>query len=355
LPGTAPAEPVIVRFRPGPPTCARAAEVPVVREEPFPTARYGLRPSDAQADGTMTLRFRIAADGRPLGIVEERAANMLPVNATDVAPAFSAWRFRPGSERGNCEIRFTVEARSVSETAPETLYRFLALHPISGQPLERAAGTAAIRRIRPDGSNCSEPRPNIRLQAYPSFELIPQARGTLSYSFLTYDIDADGEPENVHLVGSAGNAELDRQSLAAIARSRYQPGRRSGCVHYFYRSETAPTPAPAAPAEQAARLESATCPKDLPEWAFMPSLIFPPAFNRRGVEGWAMIRYDLAATGETRNIEIVSAEPAASFGEYALRIVRTARRQSADRDYVGCTERVIFQIPRTPREIKDGG
>lgn len=356
LPGTEPAEPMIVRFRAGPPACAGAAERPVLTEEPFPTASGWRRRDGEKTDGgEVIVRFRIAADGRPLGISEERSAGMLSVTSSDIVPAVATWRFAPGAERQGCEIRFRVEATPVSQTPPETLYRFLALHPVSGQPLERTAGAAAFRQITPAGSNCLGDRPNVRLQAYPHFETIPQADGTFSYSFMSYDLDRDGRPRDIRLVGSGGNAELDRQSLTAVGNSRFQPGARTGCLQYFYRREGRPTLPPLPPVEETFRPESATCPKQLPAWDYMPPLVFPQAFNRRGLEGWAVVRYDLLPSGETRNVEVAAAEPAAVFGEHASRIVRSARRPAAEQGFTGCTDRVIFRIPRTPQELKDGG
>jgi hypothetical protein len=350
------AEPVIVRFRADPPRCGGAEARPTLAEEPFPTGYPSWTPPRREAaPGSVLVRFRIAADGRPLDIRAERRPGGPPVETSDVAPAFAAWRFQPGRERRDCEALFSMETSPVDAADEETLYRFLALHPASRQPLLGSVGHAAFRRIVPAGSSCAEPRPNVRLQAYPPFEEIPQAQGTVSYSFMRYDIGRDGRTRNVALVSTSGNAVLDRESLRAIRMSRFEPGVRTGCAHYFFRRQPEPMPAPAVPEEAAYRTEDATCPKEEPGWAYMPPLEFPANFNRRGIEGWAIVRFDIAPDGTTRNVRTLDFAPAADFGERGARIVRTGRKNAADRGYEGCIARVIFRLPRGPELPPKGG
>jgi len=342
----------IVRFNAEPAICDGEQQRATVSEEPFPLAFLQPRSAPLRAPVAITLRFRIDASGRPLGIAVAGDA-AVPYDLRDLPAALAAWRFAPGAERRDCRIRFIAEAEPVRTARPETLYRFLALNPLSGQRRLSEVGEPAFQRARPAISTCEPPLPNARLLAFPPFERIPQPPGTFSYSWVGFDIAPDGRVRRARLLGGSGNDLLDRESLSAISRSRYQPGARTGCIYHFFRRNTAPTLPPPAPDDDSFRPESATCPDEEPEWAAMAPLQFPPAFNRRGIEGWAIVSYDLAPWGETGNVRVLAAEPAAAFGEQAAMIVRMARAV-AGTGHVGCTVRVVFRLPDgTPRAEDD--
>ena len=350
-PGTPPPEPVIVRFHADPPRCAGAEERPIVREEPFPVALVPSRP--VAAGGHVRISFTIDADGRPLGITAVPWAGGSAVDTSDVAPAFAAWRFPAGAERRNCEIDFRIAPEPVGSAAAETLYRFLAIHPATRRYAPGSVGSAAFERIRPEGSNC-RPRPNMRSQAFPPFELIPQPPGTISYSFMTFDIDGEGRARSVRLVSSSGNGRLDRESVRATEAFRFAPGARTGCTQYFFR-RGGPMAPPPAPEQDVYRRPGASCPAGETAWAQMPRLVFPVPFNRRGIEGWAIVRYDVGADGVTRNVETVDFAPAAEFGAQAALIVRQARKAASEGGYSGCVERVIFRLGTSDALAVPGG
>jgi TonB family protein len=336
----APPAPAIVRFRPGPATCRGEEQRPTLAEEPFP---LGVMRAPS-AGSSVALHFRIDPSGRPLGI--SHPPSPIPgFGVGDVAAAFAAWRFEPGAERRDCAIVFTPAAETVAAAAPESLHRFLALHPQSGQPRMIEVGRPAFDRVRPAGSTCFGGPRNVRLQAYPAFDEIKQPLGTLSYSFLAFDVARDGRPRNVRLLGSSGNRELDRQSLAALSRSRYQPEAKVGCLYHFYRRQAEPTPPPPIAEVSAFRAEGASCPQNTPDWVHMPPLRFPQEFQRRAIEGWAIVSYDLAPWGQTGNVKVLAAEPAAAFGEQASRIVREARTAGGGTGHTGCVARVVFRMP----------
>ncbi|RZM34116.1 MAG: energy transducer TonB, partial [Sphingomonas sp.] len=91
----------------------------------------------------------------------------------------------------------------------------------------------------------------------------------------------------------------------------------------------------------------ATCPAGR-DWTTPPILIFPEAYRRRSIEGWAIVTYDLAPWGEPGNIHAVAAEPSADFGAQAEAVVRGARLPASDRGATGCVDRVIFKIGQRP-------
>jgi TonB family protein len=209
-------------------------------------------------------------------------------------------------------------------------------------------------RTKPPGSTCfDDPRLNVRLRAYPAFEEIAQAPGTLSFSFIGFDLDSAGRPRNVRLLGSAGNSELDRQSLDAVRRSRFSPIAERGCTYPYWRRQTEPLQAPESPSPDSYRPDTASCPKDGSVWAYMPPLSFPHEFERRGIEGWAMLKFDVAPWGGIGNVRVLAAEPAQRFGQEAAQIVGSARKPPSEQGYTGCVTRVLFRMPTGSSAISE--
>jgi TonB family protein len=334
----------VVSFRPGIARCDGGEEALQFTELPLPViAADG---DDSHSPAPVRLEFRIDAEGRPLGIKEmpRTGRSAFFYSSADVPPAFAASRFRSGPERRGCTIAYDVQAASVAQADLATLYRMVALQVPSGIPSFRRT---VFDRTKPPGSSCfDDPSVNVRLRAYPAFEKIPQAPGTVSYSFLAFDLDSSGRPRNARVLGSAGNAELDRQSLEAVRASRFSPAARQGCTYTYWRRPTEPLRAPELPELERFRPEGSNCSKEQIPWAYVPPLNFPPGFQRRGIEGWAVLSYDVAPWGGTGNVNVVAAEPAAAFGEQAKRIVSGAREPASDSGHVGCLTRVVFRMPQ---------
>lgn len=347
---TPPTEParLVTRFVPGTPQCGGTPVAPRSAEEPLPAGsqRLGAPLHEAAAVTSLLIEFRIDAAGRPLGIrTVGSSPSSYPLDTRDVVPAFAAWRFAPGAERRNCTIAFTPRSEPVESADAATLRRYLALQRPGIPGFSLPVGKAAFDRVRPAGSTCTD-EPTVRLRAYPAFEEIAQAAGTRSYSFLAHDIDASGRPRNVRLLGSDGNAELDRRSIAAINGSRFAPGARTGCIYYYFRGQPEPMRAPETPPPATFKTAGSDCPDDRDmKWAKLPALVFPEEFRVRNIEGWAVVRFDVAPWGDVGNVSVAAAEPAAAFGERAQIVVRGAKKLPSGRGYSGCVTRVVFRLP----------
>lgn len=61
-----------------------------------------------------------------------------------------------------------------------------------------------------------------------------------------------------------------------------------------------------------------------------------------------MIAFDVAPWGQTGNVRVLAAEPAAEFGDAAQQIIRGAVKPPSPTGYTGCVERVRYII-------RDGG
>jgi TonB family protein len=334
----------IISFRAGRARCRGGEEALLLNEPPLPVVApwgAGTRLSP------VTLSFRIDSGGRPLSISEEPrlAGTSAYFNRGDMIAAFAASRFRDGAERSGCTITYEAKAEPVETAELGALYRFVALQP----PPQFSVRHKIFERTTPAGSTCfNDPRLNVRLRAYPAFEEIPQAPGSLSYSFVGFDLDRGGRPRDARLLGSSGNQELDRQSLDAVRRSRFSPIAKRGCIYSYWRRQTDPLRAPEMPPADAYPADPARCPKEGSPWAYMPPLTFPSEFERRGIEGWAVVRFDVAPWGAVGNVSALAAEPAAPFGQQAVQILSGARKPPSGQGYSGCVARVLFKIGAAP-------
>lgn len=303
-----------------------AVRAPLIR----PTINSGPYPSAAPMPVSVT--FAIDATGRPHAIGQ--VGNGYAPYAEDIGPALAASRFAPGTERAACMIRFVATREPVATAPAQTVVA------ATIQPQGRPPRAAYARGFAAD-TNCMDKPPEWRTQAYPPFKAIPQDPGTSDWTMVGYDIDKTGKPVAVHTRYSSGNAALDRAGVVAIGRSRFEPGARKGCAFPWWRRGDA-LAAPETPDTVRQRPAGSTCPAEV-DWARKPALYYPPAFNRRNIEGWAVIAFDVAPWGQTGNIRVVAAEPAAAFGEAAMNVIRQATTAPSN-GYVGCIERVVYRI-----------
>lgn len=332
--------PVLIDYEATEVRCRGEVVRPSFVARPLPDSAW-LR--EDQEAATYQIAFRIADDGRPLGISrpnrvgdEHRYGDQ-----DDLAPALAAWRFPPGAERPGCVATFAPRAVAVADAPPAMLHRYVALPRTGG-----AAWKAVTDRLREESPGCfgsGPPRP--LLQGYPDFDAIPQPPGAFSYSMIGFDIDASGVPAKVRVLSSDGNAAFDQASVAAIEKSRFAGGARTGCHYPYHRRQATPVEAPRPPERDTFVAADSRCDSKEP-WAKTPVLVFPEAFRRRPFEGWAIVRYDVAPWGATGEIEVLASEPAAAFGEQARNVIRAATRASSAEGATGCVDRVLFKLPR---------
>lgn len=325
------------RWNPGPVRCGETVVAPVRLSAVQPWLRWG--PGEPR---TVTLYFRIDADGRPLSIRVEGASFV--ANTEDIAPALAASTFAPGAARTDCRIEYRQQVVPLTQADPTDLIAY-SLAPTSG-PL-RPEGW---ERIRPADTDClRQPRPAALLRAYPDFRKIPGTPGERQWSMTGYDLNANGHPIAVRTTDGTGNAALDAAARKAVSASRFTGGKRRGCLYPYSRAASR-LAAPAAPDE--ARYGPTTyCPAA--GWAQPPRLTYPRAWNRRRIEGWAVVQFDVAPWGEIGNTRVLASEPAEEFGQRAMQVVRSAKRPTSATGASGCIERVRFAIRPDPQPDAD--
>jgi TonB family protein len=294
----------------------------------------------------LVYRFRIDADGRALSI--RRASGGYPPGAEDVAPSVAVSRFPAGEPRTDCTIAYSLRAIAPQDAPVEDLISY-SLTPLSGKlPPEGWA------RIRPATSPCLvEPRPHPLTMVFPDYEKLPGQPGVKDWSMVEYDLDGRGRPVHVRTGASTGNTTLNAAAAKAMRASRYTGGARTGCFYPYARAAATLAAPPPSAAEDALRPSGSTCPQS-GDWAAPPRLRYPKPYQRRSIEGWATVAFDVAPWGELGNLRVLASEPTAEFGDAALQVLRSARKPASSAGRAGCVERVAFKMGYGGIPAEDG-
>lgn len=251
----------------------------------------------------------------------------------DLMPSLRASRFAEDAPQTGCRVTY----------AP----RYIPAEDVSGEELARI-GVVPGARLKPaqldqlGGGDCNAagwPAPLLR--AYPDWRLMTGREGARKWNWTRFDIDDEGVPRNVTIIASSGHDDLDRETIRAVAESRFAGGPRTGCVTPWWRNpETIPAPlAPATgsfPDYQDCNAQRG--------WATPPRLTFPPPYNDRGIEGWAVLGFDVNADGSIGDVTVLSAQPSAEFGEAGKAVLKSARFEPAEAMQGGCIQTVRFVL-----------
>lgn len=315
--------------------CGGRIVTPLSAVAPFTqVARLGV-----EAARSYEMGFTIGDDGRPLGITQRVAVSGGKgyVQGTDLAPALSLWRFPASAAGAACTMTFTPRSVPLDRAAPADLYRVAALRMSNPSEFQ-----TVIQQIRKSGDCAGPGRPRMLLRAFIDDRRIPQTPGVPSYAVASFDVDADGVPRDPGIVASDGNRVLEAAASDAAARSRYVGNApRTRCTIPFVRGASDPVPAPPMPPKTA--FPEGRCP-DPVRWTRPLSQQFPDAFRRRAIEGWAIIRYDIAPWGATGAVTVLASEPAAAFGDQAHAMIASASAEASPTGAQGCIARVHYRM-----------
>ena len=290
----------------------------------------------------VTLRFRIDAGGRPLGVVTGEQSAAPYQRNDDLIPAFVAWAFPAGRPHDPCEVTFDPVVEPVGDASPEALQRYIALSTFRTGPSPEVYARAKTT----DGGPCLDDRPQVLVQVFPEYKALPARPASIAQTTVGFDIDNRGATTAIRTISSDGNAALDRAALEAIAGWRHADGPRKGCLYPFHRNQTEPLAPPPAPEPASFAPVDARC--EASPWESELRLNYPEAYRRRAIEGWAVIGFDVAPWGETGNLKVLASEPTFEFGEAAKRIVGEGRKSPSAQGATGCAERVVFKMSPTP-------
>ena len=279
----------------------------------------------------VTLRFAVDATGRVHSISRESETSFR--GSDDIAPALASSRFPAGQALSGCSVTYSGTLAPLADAPLPELVSY-SMNQHSGRlPRE------GWRRIEAGADCFAAPRPQPLLRAYPDFTTIEGTAGVRDWSLVRFDTDAAGRPVRPVLVTGTGNRELDAASVAAVADSRFTAGARSGCLYPYYRNPgvLAAEPMPDKP------VEPDECERR-GGWQVAPVLHYPPAYARRAIEGWAVIRYDVAPWGATGNVSVVEAQPSVDFGKQAKRMIEMAKARPSEAGVQNCVVHVRYAM-----------
>ncbi|MBI1402138.1 MAG: TonB family protein [Porphyrobacter sp.] len=290
----------------------------------------------------VTLLFDLDAEGRPFAIRRQSEARVI-VDEQDLIPALRASRFAVAAPQTGCSVTYSPRVEPLSEAPLAKLARY-------GVGQRARLDPATWDRFAP--GNCRErPRVAPLLRAYPDWRKLERRAGEWGWTYVGYDIDAEGVPVNLETLAGSGDPGFDEEGRRAVAAARYAGGPRSGCVQVWWRG---PAKIPAPPIPPKSETEGNPACEIDDRWATEPRLTYPRPYENRAVEGWAILRYDVAPWGEIGAIEVLDAQPSAEFGQAAVGVIRRSRYKPLESGLSGCVDRVIFRIRPDADEASDG-
>jgi TonB family protein len=331
-------------------TCEGTAVRPTYAEDlRIETTRFGSRKGD------VVLNFNVDETGRtrdirPSSTRPHRASDEIVIPSTPPTDqeqaALAAWRFSDGPPR-DCSLTIRYAAKPLAEADRNDLLRYFAVTrtrgPVRDAVADRLAGPEA---------NCGGERRGGRpplTVSFPDYRIGQRPPpGGRAWTVVRWGVNADGRAVDVETLGSSGDRALDAETRRAVFETVVQSGTPlRGCVANFYRAGER-LPAPDMPERADDPLQN--CPDDV-RTRFQTrrgSDLFPTAFRERGIEGWALVRFDLATWGQVGNVEVIDAQPAAAFGDSGLRMVQLGRAEPSHSAGVRCVVPIRYKMPTNP-------
>lgn len=337
-------QPILAKWVPGEIVCDNGATLPGSTINAV-IPQFSIPRSSADQTG---YSFVLGPQGRALSIdVTESVGSPRRASfQSDIAPAIAGSEFPAFEEPTRCVVSFDQQSGPITEADFGDLVRTRSFNRNARIP------SSAWDRVAP--GNCND-KPSSRplVLAYPDFRKLPGPPGARDWVLLTYNLDADGETVEVGVAESSGNAALDSESVAAVEASRYTGSDRTGCVRYFW-TGVGVVKAPERPPLDSYGPRPEGCDAD-DRWEREPRLRYPNAYQRRGIEGWAVLRYDVAPWGEIGNVEVLDSQPTAEFARFATTILTSARYAERNSGLKGCIDRVFFRLPDSEEEAAAEG
>lgn len=324
--------------------CDGALVQPVYANDlPVQISRLGLSAMPA-----FSLSFSVDSEGRTRDIRPTLTSAQDAAVADDGALAeqqavLAVWRF-DGAPRSDCRLKVDYVAKPIAEANQGELLRYYAVTrtqgPVRDAVSERLAGSDA--NCGPDRWGGRSPR-NV---SYPDNRIGERPpRGGRSWTVVRWNVDAEGRATDVETLGSSQDTAFDVETRRAVSETTIQAGQpMKGCVYNFYRTGDV-LPAPPLPSRQEDPLQS--CPADVGARfrARIDPESFPKPFRDRNIEGWALVRFDMATWGQVGNVTVIEAQPAAAFGLAGRRLVQASQADPAFNAGIRCVVPINYRTP----------
>lgn len=313
--------------------CGSETVKPVRMEIPAAAIVRGTDPVEAAEP---VYHFRIDTYGRPLSIrADEASVFYMRTVSDDFEPALAGSRFPTAQAKASCIVRYVPHQTPLRDATAEQL---LAIPPDGDLTADEFS-----ELLRRPGDTCAT-LPTPRNLAYPPLDQLPDVMGHLGGALVRYDVDATGATGGVEMLANSGPAELGPMVVQAIKESRYAAGAKHGCIAGFRVPPRGTLRPPPVPRDDPYLDPKHRCPREGSKLVHVEDVPFPVPFQRRNIEGWGMIRFDVATDGSLENLETVLAEPAAAFGEQAKGVLLAGHADPVPTRLIGCIAKIRFAL-----------
>lgn len=313
--------------------CGAETVKPVRMEVP---AAVIVRGAEAIEPAEPIYRFRIDAHGRPLSIrADDASVFYMRTASDDFEPALAGSLFPTAQGKASCTVRYAAHTTPLRDATAQQL---LAIPPDGDLTFDEFS--EVLRR--PEDTCATLPTP--RNLAYPAFDQLPDMMGHLGGALVRYDVDASGATTGIELLASNAPAEATPIVLQALRDSRYAPGAKHGCLAGYRIPPRETLKPPPSPQDDPFLDPKHRCPRAGSKLVHVEDVPFPVPFQRRNIEGWALIRFDVATDGSLENLETVRAEPAAEFGDQAKGVLLAGHADPTPVRLIGCISKIRFAL-----------
>lgn len=323
----------LVSWQPSDVVCGTETVKPVRMEIP---AAAILRGDDPDGPSALVYHFRIDPYGRPLSIrADDASAAFANPAIDDFEPALAGSRFPTAQPRASCTVHYSAHQVPLRDATAEQLLTI---------PAEGSLAMDEFGELlrRPEDTCVTHPIP--RVLAFPAVDLLPDILGHLGGALVRYDVDATGATGGIEILASNGPAELASMVVQAIRESHFAPGAKHGCIGGYRVPARGTLRPPPIPRDDPYLDPKHRCPREGSRLVHVEDVPFPVPFQRRNIEGWGMIRFDVATDGSLENLETVLAEPAAAFGEQAKGVLMAGHADPTPTRLVGCIAKIRFAL-----------
>lgn len=280
--------------------------------------------------------FSVDADGRVTDL--KSAGGTTFWVAEDQAATIVTWRFAPGAPASGCKIDLAPTHVPLAQAAPAQLFALLAAEG-RNTPLPVRKALTAEGGCGPGSGR----RPQTVV--YPDLRAFDDKSIDPAWAGVRYDITANGDVRNVRIAAQHGEAAFADAAASAVAEARFFPGpARTGCFAAF-RATPKATEAPARPKGETFERPQDSCKVTREQLNIPENKFYPPAYSKRRVSGWAIVRFDVAPWGQVGAVEVLAAQPSAAFGDAARGLVQSARPSPPASGYRGCIVPLVYAIP----------
>jgi len=289
----------------------------------------------------VVLRFAITPSGRTVSVA--RAA-LLDARVHPITPMLmarlAATTFARGSPQPFCRVTYRLHQTAVADALID-----LAINAVN-ETTQGRARDAVFARIFPNyGGSCASTEPKAVMISVSQIAEINRNTPVPDRYAVQYDVDGAGRARNIRMVIAPTDHRIAAEVVRSYQASRYVLVPLKNCMFVQWWTRKQPLPAPEREISLLKPSPTASCPRQVQRLLLIPDAPFPAEARYHSIEGWAVVRFDIAADGRAVNAVAIGAQPMASFGDAAVDLIEQSRlRQATGVAMQGCVAPVVYSL-----------